>query len=276
MKASESSGGRSPGGRTLAERAVGTDGHLVGGAQSLHARGTQHRSADVQGARSRSGSPRREREEKSGKVSPALSREEIAALVDAIGDTAVACLAARDAEGFVDYAEGFRDEDGRPQQLRLMDRYVSLLRDFDMFEKALLHAYQCNSVNNHSNYDYDALSRLLEAADPEKLRAAGQPAPGPGPFTLYRGVAGRGRARHVQGFSWTGSLGVAGSQAEILGLPDPAVFRAVVPRSCVLAYVLGEEDEYLVRLPTSARPKRVPESEWRPALERHNSRAGRV
>lgn len=159
----------------------------------------------------------------------------------------------------MDYAEGFRGEDGPPQQLRLVDRYVSLLRDFGMFEKALLYAYQCNSVNNHNNYD--ALSRLLEAADPEKLRAAGQPAPGPGPFTLYRGVAGRGCARHVRGFSWTGSLGVAGSQAEILGLPDPAVFRAVVPDSCVLAYVLGEEDEYLVRLPTSARPKRVPESE---------------
>jgi hypothetical protein len=188
---------------------------------------------------------------------------EIKALVDAIGEVAVACLADRDAEGFVEYAEGYRDEEGRPRPLRLVDDYASHLRERGMFEEALLYAYQTNTINNHDHESYTVLSRLLEEADPEKLRAAGRPAPGPGPFTLYRGVADVGEESRERGFSWTGTLDVAGKQALVLGLPDPAVYRAAVPESCVLVYVLGEEDEYLVRLPASVGLERVPESEWK-------------
>lgn len=204
-----------------------------------------------------------------------FSREEIAARANAaedIGDPAIDCLFRLDAKGFVDYAEGSRGEHGRPQQLRLVDRHVRLLRDLGIFEEALLYAYQANSVSNCN--DYPVLSRLLKEADPGRLRAAGQPAPGPGPFTLYRGVAGRENEQHVRGFSWTGSLGVAGSQALALGLPDPAVYRTVVLESCVLAYVLGEEDDYLVGLPPDLRLERVPETEWRLAAARERGEGG--
>jgi hypothetical protein len=59
----------------------------------------------------------------------------------------------------------------------------------------------------------------------------------------------------------------------MFGLKDPAVYGAVIPASCVLAYLADgrKEDEYLVQLPDDVRPERVPESAWRPALEKHNA-----
>jgi hypothetical protein len=179
-----------------------------------------------------------------------------------IGDPEKYCLLNHNAEGFVDCAPGGKT-------VRFVAQHVSLLRDLGIFEKALLFAFKENRINNANNYK--TLLPLFETADPKMLRAAGQRLPGRGPFTLYRGVSGRGYARHARGFSWTGSLDRAGWFAycdKAYGLEDPAVYRAVVPARFVLAY-LKDEDEYVVRLPLprSVRLERVPESVWRPALE---------
>ncbi len=106
---------------------------------------------------------------------------------------------------------------------------------------------------------------MLDLADRKKLRNAGDALPGNGPFTLYRGVAGVGRARHVRGLSWTASLPDAkwfatryalGFQSPFACLENPAVYRVVVPADDVLAYLTDrEEQEFIVLLPTSKRPK---------------------
>ena len=91
------------------------------------------------------------------------------------------------------------------------------------------------------------------------------------PYTLYRGVSGRGRARHVKGYAWSRSLRVAGFFAQRPGLEDPAVFRATIPDVWVLAYFGlkegGQEEEFVVLLPATARPKRVPAFTWRAAVK---------
>ncbi len=99
-------------------------------------------------------------------------------------------------------------------------------------------------------------------ADRERLRAAEGPLPGPGPFTVYRGVAGRGRQRNVRGFSWTGTLDLArwfaGRAAYVFSrLADPTVFVLTVPVDAVLFYTNDrQEDEYVLDV-ASLRPRRL-------------------
>ena len=102
-------------------------------------------------------------------------------------------------------------------------------------------------------------------ADSERLRACGDPLPGHGPFTIFRGVAGRGSARRVRGLSWTGSQERAEWFAQRLAriLPNPAVFKVTVSEADVIAYVHSGkqgrgEEEFIVLLPQSSRPVRVP------------------
>jgi hypothetical protein len=85
----------------------------------------------------------------------------------------------------------------------------------------------------------------------DSLRAAGAPLPKPEPdglFTVYRGVAGYGRARCLRGVSWTGSLDVACWFAcRFPHLKNPTVFRARVrPEDIYCRYTARNEDEYIV------------------------------
>ena len=115
---------------------------------------------------------------------------------------------------------------------------------------------------NHHRWSLGILMLLLERADRDRLRPAGAPLPGPGPFTLYRGVHGRGAARKVRGLRWTSSPSTAAwfatRFAEWGDAHDPAVFVVRVAASAVRAYVTnrGEED-YLVVLPPDVRPRRL-------------------
>jgi hypothetical protein len=83
--------------------------------------------------------------------------------------------------------------------------------------------------------------------------------PGPGPFTLYRGVAGYTNARRIRGTSWTGTLERATWFAHRFLLPNPAVYKAEVEAAYVLAYVGSHrnEDEYIVLLPPSVKVERL-------------------
>ena len=89
--------------------------------------------------------------------------------------------------------------------------------------------------------------------------------PGPGPFELFRGVAGRGRARRVRGFSWTASEKTAewfADRAGEWGLHDPAVFRMEVNADNVFAYCNErEEQEFIVDHSALKKPKRTL---WKP------------
>jgi len=127
-----------------------------------------------------------------------------------------------------------------------------------LYEQALLEAY-IGTRTNHADWDFDDLANLFGIADRDRLRAAGQPLPHDGPFTLYRGAAGRGEQRCVRGISWTGDLERAkwfASRWE--DLHDPAVYTVTLPKSTVLAYVdERKEDEYLLWPYGLPRPRRV-------------------
>jgi hypothetical protein len=94
--------------------------------------------------------------------------------------------------------------------------------------------------------------------DPCALCKAGDPLPAGDSFVVYRGVAGGRNQRRVRGYSWTGDQDVAKLFADIrshqgfggFGLPNPAVYSAVIREKDVLAYLdvsHRNEKEFLLR-----------------------------
>ena len=164
---------------------------------------------------------------------------------------AIEAFEAGDAIGFLCLAS---NEDG----LALVSRNWIRLLKRGIYEVALLHAFIATRTNN-AGVPSSALESLFSWADRAKLLAAGDPLPGPGPFTVYRGVAGRRQYRRERGFSWTTSLSRAQWFADRYSeLPDPAVLQVEVALRHVLAYSNDrEEEEFIVRLPRNARPRRV-------------------
>jgi hypothetical protein len=122
-----------------------------------------------------------------------------------------------------------------------------------IYEKALLAAFADCALNN-ARYPVADLALMFKIADRQRLRAAGDPLPGRGPFTLYRGVAGDGRGRRVRGYSWTASFKKAKWFAERLPRrADPAVYEVEAPERWVLVYTNErKEQEFLLRLPRGA------------------------
>jgi hypothetical protein len=98
---------------------------------------------------------------------------------------------------------------------------------------------------------------MFTRADRTKLRAAGDPLPGAGPFTVYRGVAGRGPARRVRGLSWTDDVEKAAWFAQRLpGLSDPAIYRVIVEGNEVFACNFGRGEREFIVYP-KRRPQRL-------------------
>jgi hypothetical protein len=134
---------------------------------------------------------------------------------------------------------------------------VDVLRNAGLYERALLDAF-VGTRTNHSHWPFDVLMSLFACCDRERLRAAGGPLPGTGPFVLYRGVAGHGARRRLRGLSWTTDPERARWFALRVFLPHPAVIRVTVDASAVLAYVNDrEEREFVVALPPTVQPVRV-------------------
>jgi hypothetical protein len=183
---------------------------------------------------------------------------------------AIARLEAGDVLGFLLSADN-------TSGLDLVAFNFAALQARGLYEQALLEAFISTRVNHH-RWPLRTLSRLFGIADRARLRAAGDPLPGPGPFRLYRGVAGRGGARRIRGLSWSLSEEKArwfADRAALWELADPAVYRVTVEASDVLAYVNSDrvgrgEEEVIVLLPTSAKPVRMPNRE----LERAHEKGG--
>ena len=171
-------------------------------------------------------------------------------------DKAVASAEAGDAIGFLCTASN-------DYGMWLVFYNTHHLKRIGVYERALLHAFQMSRVNHHS-FGLTNVRRMFDRADRMRLREAGNALPGSGPFTLYRGVGGNGRARHVRGLSWTASLEKAkwfANRAAWFHLSKPAVYRTVANESDVLAYINGrEEQEFVVLLPRTNKPERV----WSP------------
>ena len=182
-----------------------------------------------------------------------LPKPDLSLFPPALQQEALECLKQRNASGFLCKA-------GNAYALRVVESNMFLLRSLDLYEDALLLAYMGCRVNHHG-FPLDSLRFLFDWADRERLRASGEPLPGPGPFILYRGVAGKGPARRVRGISWTKSVERAiwfANRARGFGLHDPGVYRVEVEETSVLTYVdARQEDEFLIDLPSSMRPTRV-------------------
>ena len=126
-----------------------------------------------------------------------------------------------------------------------------------LFEVALVNAYQATRLN-YRCWDQLDISHLFSRADLGKLRAAGDPMPQRERYTLFRGVAGNGRARKVNGVSWTDSMETATFFAKRFNLNNPAVFTVTVGEDLIFTYLSGrDESEYVLRLPLPQKPQKL-------------------
>jgi hypothetical protein len=127
------------------------------------------------------------------------------------------------------------------------------LKSVDLFERALLFAW-IHAKTNVRNWSRGFTRGIFEGlCDRGRLFAAGDPLPGTGCFTIYRGIAGTGAARRIRGISWTAlperARWFAAWYAGRFKLPNPSVYRTVVEQKDMLAYSNARgEQEFLVLL----------------------------
>lgn len=132
---------------------------------------------------------------------------------------------------------------------------VAALKQRGIFEAALVQAWTASNVNNAWLDPFNAYL-LFHDGDRAKIRAAGDPIPPGDTFTLYRGVAGNGVRRRINGLSWTDDLDCACWFAvRYPRLKHPAVFTATVAADDVLFYAAGRDEREFVT--GAARPIRL-------------------
>ena len=103
---------------------------------------------------------------------------------------------------------------------------------------------------------------MFDVADRKKLLDCGDPLPGDGPYTIYRGVGDGSEKAAVRRFSWTSSPGTAAwfavAAADRLKLTDPSVFELTVKKDHIIAYTdERDEKEFIIRMYPQARPTRM-------------------
>ena len=119
------------------------------------------------------------------------------------------------------------------------------LRERGIYESAVVNGYVWTK-HDHSDWDFDDIKSLFDGGNREKMRTAGSPLKGSGPFTVYRGVNGSGVERRDCGISWTDSLEVACWFATKFGGEAAAVNSASLRLQDIYCYYTGRnEDEYL-------------------------------
>ena len=125
---------------------------------------------------------------------------------------------------------------------------IWLLKRRGIYDQCLLEAFTGGRMNHHT-WSESVLDFMFSETDRERLRKAGEPLPGRGPFEIFRGVAGRGRARRLKGYCWTASIDVACWFASRFSMDHPAVLVATVPADEVLAYVNNRNEEEFICKP---------------------------
>lgn len=171
-------------------------------------------------------------------------------------DASVRALKAGDIPAFFNTA-------GSEYGLPLLWFNAEHFQQLGLFEQALLYAFTATRTNKYG--PEEELDIMFHWADRKRLRDAGQPLPGTGPFTLYRGVAGIGRYRKVYGYSWTPSLESAqwfASRARACyGLCKPGVYRITATEDDVLAHINdGQQEQFIVHPGNVRKPQLV--STW--------------
>ena len=141
--------------------------------------------------------------------------------------------------------------------VELLHPNIQAFKERGCFETALTQAMTGTRTNNH--HCHPQLSTLIRSANRQRLRAAGDPLPVRVPFRLYRGVAARGRARRVRGYSWTVDCDQALWFATRYDhLEDPAVFATNASADDVLFFDNeGHEQEFALLLSPDAKVRRM-------------------
>jgi hypothetical protein len=159
-------------------------------------------------------------------------------------------------------ALGFVCAAGSGDVMALVFDNLSPLKDRGLYEAAILHAFTAPRIN-HRGWSTSVIEFMFSQADRDKLRAAGRPLPGEGPFTVYRGVAGTGRARRLRGFSWTSSLNLACWFATRFDLKNPTVIQAEVTAGEVLAYCEDTVESEFICRPNAVERCKITDEELR-------------
>jgi hypothetical protein len=137
---------------------------------------------------------------------------------------------------------------------------IAWLKSLGKYEKTLFDSYTITRLN-FQGWQLALLKQLFNMADRPALLAAGDPLPGAGPFTVFRGVAGKGAKRRLRGISWTADRDRAIWFAKRFagrGLETPAVFCAVITAAQVYAYTNDrKEQEFLCDIGDGDKLRRV-------------------
>lgn len=150
---------------------------------------------------------------------------------------------------------------GNTYRLPFVCDNMHALKKLGVYEEELLDAYS-GTRTNFSNWQPSVLKLLFNIADRGRLLSAGDPLPAAGPFTVYRGVAGRGAKRRLRGISWTASLDqaiwFAKRYAEFPDIEKPMVYQTTVEIEQVYAYDnRRDEQEFLCDIPQDMKLKQV-------------------
>jgi len=139
--------------------------------------------------------------------------------------------------------------------LRLVfDRRDDLLAR-GLYEKALVQAYTMVRENT-LHVPESVVREMFALADRRRLFAAGDLKPCLGPWEVYRGVSGHGRARRVNGLSWSFSLNLACWFALRNELAAPAILHRVVTDDEVYYFSSQRSEFEAVCLPSPTPPRR--------------------
>lgn len=150
--------------------------------------------------------------------------------------------------------------------LELVIHNQTMLDESGLFEQSLLCAWT-STRTNHAKYTLEDLWELFDSCDRDALAAAADELPAGEYFTVYRGVAGQGKARRVEGLSWSGSLKKAQWFANRFPhFAHPAVYVVRVARADVLAYINERnEQEFICDLRAACyRPSLLKRTRQRP------------
>jgi hypothetical protein len=143
------------------------------------------------------------------------------------------------------------------RNLRFVWDNFPILKERGFYEVALLHSWTITRTN-YSGWPVSAIEFLFQIADRKRLREAGDPLPGDGPFTVFRGVSGNGAKRRVRGISWTASLERAVWFAKRFPFEKPTVFKAIVGEPLIYAFCNDrDESEFLCDIPRSLKIEKV-------------------
>jgi hypothetical protein len=157
------------------------------------------------------------------------------------------------------------------QVLDLVLENWPLLQEAGLLEEAFVEAWGTQKWGC-PNWTIAFCQGVFAMMDRAALLKAGDPLPPGDSFIVYRGVAGIGSKRRVRGYSWSADEGIAKGFAELradrFGLPDPAVYSAVIQKEDVLTFIDGSnrsESEFLLLPHKLSNLRRV----WRKSIPEH-------